>query len=199
MKSGNFIEGLNWGFTNYDSFPSAFVTTFQAITLEGWTDIMYQIIDTWALVPAVAIFCIQVILCGYIVLNLVLAVISKSLDELDDDNAESENANLTKILEEDGLVDIDDGSTASPLVGNEGAHEIKLKTKSLREIVESDAHSVIIMVCIILNTLILSLDHYGIKAETSELLEYFNTVFTVIFMIDVIICNVAFGIQKYWR
>lgn len=199
MKSGNFVEGLNWGFTNYDSFPSAFVTSFQVITLEGWTDIMYQIIDAWALVPAVALFCIQVILCGYIVLNLVLAVIVKSLDELDDDDAESENTNLTKILEENGPVDIDDGLTASPLVGDEGTHEKKLKTRSLKEIVESGAHSVIIMVCIILNTLILSLDHYGIKAETSELLESFNTVFTVIFMIDVIICNVAFGIKKYWR
>ena len=81
MKSGTFLEDLNWGFTTYDSFFTAFITTFQVITLEGWTDVMNQVVDAWYFCPTVVIFCVEVILCGYIVLNLVLAVITNSLEE----------------------------------------------------------------------------------------------------------------------
>lgn len=199
MKSGNFIEGLNWGFTNYDSFPSAFLTTFQAITLEGWTDVMYQIIDAWAMVPTVAIFCVQVILCGYIVLNLVLAVISKSLDDLEDDNIESDKAVVLIVSEESGPTSADNGLDHFRSAADKQARENRLCSSTLKEFMDSNKRSVFIMVCILMNTVVLSIDHYGIKEETAELLENLNTIFTIIFVIDVILCNVAFGITVYWR
>ena len=187
MKSGNFIEGLNWGFTNYDSFLPAFLSTFQSITLEGWTDIMYQVMDAWAVAPTVIIFCSQVILCGYIVLNLVLAVITKSLDEYDDDNdSEADSGdvlNLTTILEEHGIPD------------GEGEQVAK---RLLEEIMDGKIHSITIMICIVLNTIVLSIDHYGISEGATESLEIMNTCFTIIFIIDVILCNIAFGPRKYW-
>lgn len=43
MKSGTFISELNYGFTNFDFFASAFLTIFQTITMEGWVDILYQV------------------------------------------------------------------------------------------------------------------------------------------------------------
>jgi hypothetical protein len=33
--AGTFTEDFNWGLTKFDSFPEAFVTSFQVITLEG--------------------------------------------------------------------------------------------------------------------------------------------------------------------
>ena len=190
MKSGTFIEGLNWGFTNYDSFPHAFLTTFQSITLEGWTDIMYQVIDAWAFAPTVLIFCTQVILCGYIVLNLVLAVITKSLDEFDNESSnddESNGLNLNVIPEEEEVTEED--------CDYNGGKDIRFLVK----IMSSQIHSVIIMTCIVLNTIVLSIDHYGISENTADFLEIMNTVFTVIFIIDVVMCNMAFGPKAYWR
>ena len=40
-------ESLNWGITNFDNMPSAFLTIFQCITMEGWTSIMYIYMDAY--------------------------------------------------------------------------------------------------------------------------------------------------------
>ena len=38
-------EGPNWGITNFDNFGLAMLTVFQCITMEGWTDVMYDVSD----------------------------------------------------------------------------------------------------------------------------------------------------------
>jgi hypothetical protein len=42
MKAATFIEDLNFGYTNFDWFGSALFSVFQAVTLEGWSFLMYQ-------------------------------------------------------------------------------------------------------------------------------------------------------------
>ncbi len=36
-------EGPNDGITNFDNFGLAMLTVFQCVTLEGWTDVLYQV------------------------------------------------------------------------------------------------------------------------------------------------------------
>jgi len=36
-------EGPNFGITNFDNFGLAMLTVFQCVTLEGWTDVMYDV------------------------------------------------------------------------------------------------------------------------------------------------------------
>lgn len=36
-------EGPNNGITNFDNFGLAMLTVFQCITLEGWTNVMYNV------------------------------------------------------------------------------------------------------------------------------------------------------------
>lgn len=36
-------EGPNNGITNFDNFGLAMLTVFQCITLEGWTDVLYNV------------------------------------------------------------------------------------------------------------------------------------------------------------
>lgn len=179
MNSGTYIEALNFGFTNFDSFISAFVTTFQIITLEGWTDIMNQIVDAWYFAPTVFIFSVEVILCGYIVLNLVLAVITNSLENMDNDNRDEISVDSIGETEMDS--------------------KIEDKDSNLKQFVQGKIHNVFIMTCIVLNTLALGLDHYGISEDTAKLLENLNAVFTLIFFVDVVICNVALGPRVFWR
>ena len=178
MKHGTYNEALNWGFTNYDSFIQAFVTTLQIITLEGWTDIMYQIVDAWAFTPTIIIFCAQVVLCGYIVLNLVLAVITESLDGIEEDLDDTS----------DGIIN---DTKPNVLEGNINMF--------LCNFVNSTYHSNFIMACIVANTFVMSLDYYGITEEKFGRLEVANAVFTIIFVVDMTICNIALGLKKYWR
>lgn len=182
MRSGTFIESLNYGFTNYDTFISAFLTSFQVITLEGWTDLLYQIMDAWMVTPAIVIFALQVVICGYIVLNIVLAVITKSLDEVLDQEDLNDEQSWGNSQHFSNMPDSQENSS-SP--------EQRLK--------KIDYHSIFIMACIVLNTIVLSLDHYGINDKHAQLLETFNTCFTVIFICDVILCNIVYGPRAYWR
>lgn len=36
-------DGPNDGITNFDNFGLAMLTVFQCITLEGWTDVLYNV------------------------------------------------------------------------------------------------------------------------------------------------------------
>lgn len=184
MDSGVFIQGLNWGLTNYDSFWPAFVTTFQVVSMEGWTDVMYQVIDAWSVGPAVIIFVIIIVLGGYIVLNLVLAVITSSLDEMDKEDEQERKEDEKGEKETLQLKE-------QPTYSSSG-------NAWLKRHVDSQFHSNFIMLCIMLNTAVLSLDHYGISDELMLTVERVNLVFTLIFIADMIVCMMAIGIVKYW-
>lgn len=41
--SKQFWEGPNYGITNFDNFGLAMLTVFQCVTLEGWTDVLYNV------------------------------------------------------------------------------------------------------------------------------------------------------------
>jgi len=41
--SKQFWEGPNYGITNFDNFGLAMLTVFQCITLEGWTEVLYNV------------------------------------------------------------------------------------------------------------------------------------------------------------
>lgn len=53
--------------------------------------------------------------------------------------------------------------------------------------------------CVLANTIVLSIDHYGIDNATSNLLSSFNTFFTIIFAVEMFFKIVAIGIVKYLR
>jgi len=70
--------GVNFGFTNFDDFLHAFVTTFQAITQEGWTDIMYFCVDGNGFVLAEVFFGVLIVFGSFFVVNLLLAVLEEN-------------------------------------------------------------------------------------------------------------------------
>lgn len=39
-------EGPNFGITNFDNFGLSMLTVFQCVTLEGWTDVLYNVIHS---------------------------------------------------------------------------------------------------------------------------------------------------------
>jgi len=79
----------NHGITSFDSMPWAIVSLFQAISLEGWVDMMYQLQDgvsSW-----VWIYFIMLVLIGaIIVINLFLAVLCDNFEMADRDGPEEE-------------------------------------------------------------------------------------------------------------
>jgi voltage-dependent calcium channel L type alpha-1D len=71
-----FWEGPNDGITNFDNFGLAMLTVFQCITLEGWTDVLYDIQDAMGSSWQWMYFVSMVILGAFFVMNLILGVLS---------------------------------------------------------------------------------------------------------------------------
>jgi hypothetical protein len=70
------MDTLGYGFVNFDNLGSACLTIFVSITLEGWSDVMYAVMDSfgvpWFTVP---FFVFLVMYGSFFLLNLALAVI----------------------------------------------------------------------------------------------------------------------------
>ncbi|XP_059609825.1 muscle calcium channel subunit alpha-1 isoform X5 [Phlebotomus argentipes] len=69
-------EGPNFGITNFDNFGLAMLTVFQCVTLEGWTDVLYDIEDAMGNSWQWIYFISMVILGAFFVMNLILGVLS---------------------------------------------------------------------------------------------------------------------------
>ncbi|XP_054582795.1 voltage-dependent N-type calcium channel subunit alpha-1B isoform X2 [Eptesicus fuscus] len=69
-------QGPNFGITNFDNILFAILTVFQCITMEGWTDILYNTNDaagnTWNWLYFIPL----IIIGSFFMLNLVLGVLS---------------------------------------------------------------------------------------------------------------------------
>ncbi|XP_065218942.1 muscle calcium channel subunit alpha-1 isoform X4 [Planococcus citri] len=72
----DYWEGPNFGITNFDNFGLAMLTVFQCITLEGWTDVLYNIQDASGSTWQWSYFISLVILGAFFVMNLILGVLS---------------------------------------------------------------------------------------------------------------------------
>ncbi|CAH1378096.1 unnamed protein product [Tenebrio molitor] len=72
----NTWDGPNSGITNFDNFGLSMLTVFQCITLEGWTDVLYNIQDAMGRTWQWSYFVSMVILGAFFVMNLILGVLS---------------------------------------------------------------------------------------------------------------------------
>lgn len=71
---GKMIANPNFSVTNFDTIFYSFLMAFQSVTLEGWSDIMLAVQNTFS--PLAAIYFVFLIFIGsFFLLNLTLAVI----------------------------------------------------------------------------------------------------------------------------
>ena len=85
----SYMANPNLGITSFDSIPWAMVSLFQAISLEGWVDMMYPLQDSVSML--VWIYFILLVLVGaIIVINLFLAVLCDNFTLADKPGDEEE-------------------------------------------------------------------------------------------------------------
>jgi len=182
LKDGEFDEGLAWGYTSYDNIFRAFTATFQAVSQEGWTGIMYQTIDAWSTVPSVIIFVLLILIGGNIVLNLVLAVITSSLDEEDEED------------EEEG-----EGEEKEDKNGDNAEKDTEVKVYTgLEGVVRAKWFGNLIMVFIFINTVVLAMDHNDMDKGLEETLEVINMILTFVFLFEMILTIPGIGPHAYF-
>ena len=81
----------NFGVTNFDNVMYAFLTVFQCVTLEGWSDIMMMVWQAYT--PISVIFFLLIVLAGaFFLLNLTLAVINTAFNNANKEAAQADAA-----------------------------------------------------------------------------------------------------------
>ena len=96
MKMADFVPGRNFGYTNFDNFLNAFITIFQSITMEGWVDVMYQLMDGYSSGFVALYFCLLIIFGSFFLLNLTLAVLWEQFDATQEEEAQKRRARSRK-------------------------------------------------------------------------------------------------------
>ena len=77
------IEDLNFGYSSFNHLPSAFLTIFQCITLEGWINVSNMYEDAYSVWFVDIYFLLRIIVCSFFVLNLTIAVMLLKYEEFD--------------------------------------------------------------------------------------------------------------------
>ena len=74
---------IMYGIISFDNLAWAMLSIFQMITLESWTLVMYNLMDSNIVWMAV-IFCVLLVIIGsFFLLNVILAVLSDALNRVD--------------------------------------------------------------------------------------------------------------------
>jgi len=67
----------------FDNVGYSFLAIFQMVTLEGWSFVLYNMMDTGHPLMGVFICSSLVVLCAFFLLNVILAVLAESISEDD--------------------------------------------------------------------------------------------------------------------
>jgi hypothetical protein len=137
------LDNPNYGANTFDNTLMASLTMFQAITLEGWVDAMYTIIDGSG-VFAFIYFVVAVLFGACIILNLFLAVLCDNFAIAEDDPTEGD-----KEEEEDGEAELQEAAKSLN-------HTSAFRNWCLK-IAESQRFMWFITGCILLNALLMML------------------------------------------
>eukprot|EP00158_Paraphelidium_tribonemae_P009848 Partr_v1_DN28981_c0_g1_i2_m25126 putative Calcium channel len=121
------IDEIPSGILNFDNIFSSFVTTFQTVSMQGWTDVMYQTMDSDYPISAFYHVSIIVIL-QLVIMSLLIAVVVQTYSVLHAEykyQANERNKNKAKLLK--SLVSEIDGSKKNSFPSSQSEYQL-LKT-----------------------------------------------------------------------
>ena len=95
LLSQGFGRNPNYGYTNFDTFSWAFLSAFRLMTQDYWEELYQSVLRTAG--PWHIIFFVVIIFLGsFYLVNLILAIVAMSYDELQKKAEEEEEAALAE-------------------------------------------------------------------------------------------------------
>ena len=183
-----YIPDLYYGFTNFDDFGSSLVVLFQVITLSGWSNVMYFVQDCIGDGLGAAYFVLLAFVGFYIMVQLLLATLTENYHG----NPVKKEETNSKYLENNFLYRLYD--QYFPVV-NEDAFPVF--RKKIRSIVLHDYFDNFVVFMIVVNTAVLSSDHYPSTTEYDNVVDGFNFGLMILFNIEMILKVTGLGVREY--
>ncbi|KAM8908795.1 voltage-dependent T-type calcium channel subunit alpha-1I-like isoform 2-T2 [Spinachia spinachia] len=196
-------QNPNNGATNFDNIGYAWISIFQVVTLEGWSDIMFYAMDVYSF-WSFLYFIFVAIMGSFIMMNVCAVVIATQYSD------NMEHLRLQQTRREDSAVLVkwlrskwtgclavirrrasnrvrrhDDDSRADDLTV--GGHIWGLLRTRLEKIVKSKIFDSLIMFAVLLSILTLAIEHHNQPNELTNILQISNLTFTVIFVVEMVL------------
>ncbi|KAG1695920.1 Sodium channel protein 60E [Nymphon striatum] len=179
---------------NFDNVGNGYLALFQVATFEGWMEIMVDAIDARKVdeqpereynLPAYVYFVVFIICGSFFTLNLFIGVII-------------DNFNMLKKRYEGGVLDLfltdsqKNYYTAMKKLGRKKPQKIIKRPSNkyhaiIYDVVMSNKFELLIFLLILMNMIIMAIEHYDQSRLTAEVLEAFNVIFTSLFSCEAII------------
>ncbi|CAK6982852.1 voltage-dependent T-type calcium channel subunit alpha-1H-like [Scomber scombrus] len=196
-RNGN--ENPYEGVINFDNIGYAWITIFQVVTLEGWTEIMYFVMDAnsfWSFI----VFTLVTIMGSFVMMNVCAVVIATQFSETMERETDEPHSGLSikQLLEKfrDFIIcklgrlchnkvnPTESGSSKYSLYRGTLTQIWKPTKERLRRVVMSKIFDRSIMVAVLLSVLTIAIEHHKQPAVLTHVLQYINITFTVIFVIE---------------
>lgn len=173
---------------NFDTFWWSLMTVFQVLTGEDWNAAMFDAIHTNGM-PAAIFFISLIVIGGYVLLNLFLAVLlmktAEAFEKPPDmrlevlQRAHKENYQSIAIVEPKV-------ETYDKLEGKSFFFLSKHSNfrQSMRHLVRNRSFDNGILLCIMISSMALALEEPGASPELLEILDYMDYGFTIVFLIE---------------
>ena len=196
------LVGLEWvtRSSNFDNVPDAFLTLFELITMEGWPSIMYpamDIPDTTQDHPVEnnskynALFFIVFIVFGaFFITNLFVGIIVYKFRSA---RETTHGSALLTPAQQKWLDDIKVAMTAKPRRHNLLPDEDAMFgfKRPIHLLVSNDKFMLCMEMLIILNILVMALEHFDQPAAISQFIFIMNELFTALFTVEIMLRFVA--------
>lgn len=179
MNHALWENSLDYGYTTFDTIGMAFLTIFQSITEEGWTGIMYMAMDANQPLIGALFFLVLIIFASFFVMNLTLAVISDEFSLDEDRGPTTEEKKALELMEQEQFANM------------------KPRLPWLYKLVSHPAFSNFIMVVILANTTVLSLDHYPMPTQLDADLEIVNFALSCVFFVEMLMKIFGLGVRLF--
>ena len=196
----NLVAKQEFGTGSFDNIGTAMISIFTSITLEGWVDIAYRLFDSFGLPVLTAIYFVMMILLGSMfLLNLALAVIEDEYTAAEEEQAAADeaaaeaaatneaqrlaNRRPSQVEQDEQLVVVKESRGGIPF---------------FRNICDSNLFANLIVVMILANTLTLAMEHAGMSSGFVDFLKACNYVFTIIFVIEMLIKMLGLTVRMYF-
>lgn len=212
-KESTYIADFNFRQTHFDHLAAAILVIFQSATLEGWTDIMYMLEDSYSVWFSPLYFCVLIFVTSFFLLNVALAVIWEAYCELseggDDEEEDAEDNGEPAIggwlMEPEAADKEEDDEDDDPM--NDDFEEALQEppwincppVRAARFVAFNEVFVSVIMFFITANVVTMMLDKYPPPSAILRLsLEYCNAIFNSVFTLEMAINLLAMGPKKYW-
>lgn len=180
---------------HFDHIGGAFLLIFQCMTLEGWTDLMYYVGDSYGAMLAWSYFILLVIVTSFLLLNVALAVVDEALDSFSEDEEEEEEGEEVEEEKEEEEEDEKEG-----LLDSEAEENYCMNIAPVRvanKITQHRAFQDGILMVIVANVIVMTWETYPANLGMERSKRVFEDIFLVIFTIEMLLELLARGPKGY--